>query len=209
MKQELRLPSPPRSATRAADVARAAFMGSKAASCSAVSGGAEAEVDETVWVDGRRGWVARSRVARPRDSRRRRSWVPSWEAGRGWTARVSRAARWPAVRRVPSSRAEMPAGVIEATSTRFSRRPCAAPAGSSTCSARAGVEQYSAAIQIASLTRSGGSRAGSSSWAVASRSAGISELGAVSAITARIARPANGTRNSEPTPAPSNSAGSL
>jgi len=71
--------------------------------------------------------------------------------------------------------------------------------------ARAGVEQYSAAIQIASLTRSGGSRAGSSSRAVASRSAEISELGAVSATTARIARPANGTRNSEPTPASSNS----
>ena len=33
-------------------------MGANADSCSAVSGGAEAEVDETVCVDGRRGWTA-------------------------------------------------------------------------------------------------------------------------------------------------------
>ena len=60
------------------------MMGSKAASCSAVSGGAEAEVDETVWVDGRRALSGEIRGStRPRDSRRRSSWVPSSEAGSG------------------------------------------------------------------------------------------------------------------------------
>ena len=94
---------------------------------------------------------------------------------------------------------------------RRARRGCAhhvsfarAPGGGETsASARAGVEQYSSAIQSASSTSSGGRSWSSTRRGAASRSSGSSELSATPTTTPTTSRWPNGTTSTEPIPTPS------
>ena len=77
---------------------------------------------------------------------------------------------------------------------------CGRPGGGSTsASARAGVEQYSAAIHSASATRSSGTESARTALGASSRSAGTSEPSANPVTTPSSAWWPNGTRTTEPT----------
>src|SRR5437763_786291 len=110
-------------------------------------------------------------LTRPRASSRLSADVPSSDAALApWRASFWSSSRWRSVSCTSPARASSPVAVSSATSVCFGFVPAAAPGARTSERARAGVEQYSRAIQPASVTRSGGIPVGSTASGSASRS---------------------------------------
>jgi hypothetical protein len=103
----------------------------------------------------------------------------------------SSSARWPAVSRCPSSGA-----AVRAAHSSIRGRP---RGGSTSDSARAGVEQYSAAIQSASSTSSGGTESARTAVGVTSLPSGTAVVSEKPVTTPSSAWRPNGIRTIEPT----------
>ena len=88
-------------------------------------------------------------------------------------------------------------------SAHHAMRAFAPGCGETSESPRAGVEQYSTAIQPASSTRSTGSSASSTSRGSTSRSSATSDSSAIPTTTPSTSRWPNGTTSIDPTPTPS------
>ena len=156
---------------------------STAAACSAVS---STWRSGAAFVRGARRWARGPIETSPRASSRRSAGRSS-PVGAG---RRSSSARWLAVSRAPSA-----SPVRVAHSTVRSR-----PRGGSTSdSARAGVEQYSSAIHSASSTSFSGTASSRTALACTSFSTGTSLRSARSTTTPSSACRPNGTRTTDPT----------
>jgi hypothetical protein len=138
-----------------------------------------------------------------RGARRRwRSWIATrprpWSrrsAGSCPVARIgsaSSSARWLSLSRSPSSGASVRNAHGSVRGFPFG--------GSTSCSERAGVEQYSVAIQCASSTRSTGTLSTRTDVGATSFSAGTSVCSASPTTTPSSAWRPNGTRTIDPTP---------
>ncbi len=163
----------PPSATAATATRCASVSSTSASPCATVSGDRRRS----------RGPIATS----PRASSRR-SAERSRPAVRG---SASSSARWFAVSRSPSSGA-----AVRSAHSSVRGRP---RGGSTSESARAGVEQYSSAIQRARPTSSAGTESARTSRGVTSRSAGTSVVSASPTTTPSSAWCPNGTRTTDPT----------
>ncbi len=183
---------------RARGRASAARIGASAAACSSVSAGAAAEALPTAWRAGRRGRGRRSIATRPRPSRRRRPGVPSSAATVGPRSgeRLQQLALAVGEPGALVGQRGTPGGGQLGDQRPLGPRAGRGPGASMSPSARAGVEQYSRAIQSASSTRSAGPTPAPSTASGSDEPVGV-ELGALGELHHHPERAAGPERHAQ------------